>query len=331
MGLDRTAVSKIESGSRRIAALELTRLADALGLPLDHFLATPALVLSNRQPLVEEVESDATKSAFRTQALLGAWLRDVHQARELGFLPLRELWTYPDPVEGIESYRTAARWVRRRLGNATGPLQSMASLCALAGQWPLVAEIPSDGASLIDGGVAVSIISLRGDPGRRRATAAHELGHMVLGDAYSNDLGVHASAMDRERAIEAFAAELLLPARAIGDSWVKQKSDREQLVRVAATFRVSWSLALAQAERAGVIESASKSSLMARTPTRAEFLEALGWAPEPDLSSVRVAPDYAAAIFRAYQAGKLTRARAAEMLHGEVTQDDLPAEENVEC
>ncbi|WP_372511785.1 ImmA/IrrE family metallo-endopeptidase [Carbonactinospora thermoautotrophica] len=42
-------------------------------------------------------------------------------------------------------------------------------------------------------------------------TAAHELGHFVLGDEYSNDVGIHASRQDREQVVEAFAAELLLP------------------------------------------------------------------------------------------------------------------------
>ncbi|MFF2850252.1 helix-turn-helix domain-containing protein [Streptomyces sp. NPDC058001] len=333
VGLDRTAISKIESGTRRIGALELTRLADALSLPVDHFLTAPALVLSNRQQVVEDDESEATRSAFRTEALLSAWLRDVRQLLDLGFLLPRDPWHYPHPVDGAESYREAARWVRSELRLQNGqnsPLDSMAPICAQLGQWPLVAEIPGDGASLIDGDVAVSIISLRGDPGRRRATAAHELGHLVLGDAYSNDLGVHASVEKREQAIEAFAAELLLPLAAINESWSSDSPERDQLIYFAAEYRVSWSLALAQAKRADVIDHASRNLLMARKPTRAEFMQAMGWVPVPDLSAVRVAPEYASAVVKAYKSRKLSRARAVEMLHGQVNSEDLPNEEDLD-
>lgn len=38
IGLDRTAVSKMESGRRRISALELARIARALGRPVESFL-----------------------------------------------------------------------------------------------------------------------------------------------------------------------------------------------------------------------------------------------------------------------------------------------------
>jgi hypothetical protein len=61
---------------------------------------------------------------------------------------------------------------------------------------------------MVDSDVAVAVVSRRGDPGRRRATAAHELGHLVIGDEYSSDLGVHASRGDREA---------LLPSQVLTD------------------------------------------------------------------------------------------------------------------
>jgi transcriptional regulator with XRE-family HTH domain len=327
VGVERTVMSKIETGTRKIGALELTRMADVLGLPVDHFLVAPAPVLSNRQPLLEEDESAATKSAFTIQAHLGAWLRDVRQLLEIGVLIQGALWSYPHEVNGVDSYRLAAHWVRQQMNVSTEPLGSMAAVCAAAGQWPLVTEIPGDGASLIDGDVAVSVISLRGEPGRRRATAAHELGHMVMGDAYSNDLGVHASIGERERAIEVFAAELLLPVSVFSVEWSSSGNSRDQLIKLAARYRVSWSLALGQAERADVINSAGRRALTANKPTRAEFMQALGWVPEPDLSVIRVAPTYADAVLAALRKGAISQARAAEMMHGQVRLEDLPPEE----
>ena len=39
LGVDRTAVAKIEAGRRRVSAPELARLADALGYPMEWFLS----------------------------------------------------------------------------------------------------------------------------------------------------------------------------------------------------------------------------------------------------------------------------------------------------
>jgi Zn-dependent peptidase ImmA (M78 family) len=167
------------------------------------------------------------------------------------------------------------------------------------------------------------VVSLRGDPGRRRATAAHELGHLVLGNEYSSDLGVHASRADREAHIDAFAAELLLPVSVFAtDAASADPVTRDRLLRVAASYRTSWSLMLKQAAAAGV---ASIPSRWAQSnPTRAEFLEALSWTPQPDLESIRVPPTVAHAVMQAWRDMLITRTRAVELMHGQIRDHDLP-------
>ncbi|XRQ13830.1 ImmA/IrrE family metallo-endopeptidase [Actinomadura welshii] len=189
-----------------------------------------------------------------------------------------------------------------------------------------VVDVPGDGASLIDGDLAVSVVSRAGDPGRRRTTAAHELGHFVLGDEYSSDLGVHTSREDRERVINSFAAELLLPVSVIRERAVDGVCSRQALVRLAAEYRTSWSLAVNQAVGVGLA-----SPVLARTrPTRAELQEAIGWAPQPDLESINVPPVYADAVLKAWRASLITAARAEEMMRGELSASDLPDREELE-
>ena len=48
----------------------------------------------------------------------------------------------------------------------------MLEVCERAGQFVLVTEAPGEGASAVDGDVAAAVVSLNGDPGRRRAAAA---------------------------------------------------------------------------------------------------------------------------------------------------------------
>ncbi len=98
-----------------------------------------------------------------------------------------------------------------RFGLGDEPIASIVDLCERAGQWVLATDLPGDGASFVDGDLAVAVVSTTGDPGRRRATAAHELGHLVIGDEYSADLGVNASRTERRRRIRGGRYEATAP------------------------------------------------------------------------------------------------------------------------
>jgi transcriptional regulator with XRE-family HTH domain len=323
-GLDRTMVAKIEAGTRRIDALELSRLSAALKVPLDHFLERQPLVLSRRSvALTDDTSSEAGRESQRLLLGLEAWMRDLRQLSELGTLSVNPLLTHPAPVNDADGAREAATWLRETLRLGTKPIDSMLKLCERAGQFVLVTQLPGDGASAIDGDLAAAVVSLRGDPGRRRATAAHELGHLVLGDEYSSDLGVHSSRADREAVIDAFAAELLLPSSRFG-----KNVTRENVLKAAARYRTSWSLAVKQAEAAGLTPVPRAWTRL--NPTKAEFLEALGWAPQPDLNSLRVPPAVANAVMEAWRRGTITRNRALELLHGQLQEHDMPADTDVD-
>ncbi|PWW64660.1 helix-turn-helix domain-containing protein [Actinokineospora spheciospongiae] len=318
-GLERSKVAKIESGDRRVDALELGRLATALGVPMSHFLEARPPAISRRAPLTADTDTAGARDAYRLDARLTAWLRDVRQVVELDdFRPAAAI-TSPVPVTDAAGARRAAGWLRTHLGLGDEPIPSLMSICARAGQLVLVTDLPGDGASLVDGDIAVAVVGLSQDPGRRRSTAAHELGHMVLGDAYSTDLHL---GVDREDLVDAFAAELLLPVdsvRAVGDA-----VGRPALVELAARYRTSWSLAVRQAEQAGVATRQEAAKLRSSTPTRVEFQEALGWTPQPDLDGVRVPPSYATAVVKAWHRRLITSSRAVELMHGQITGEDLP-------
>lgn len=320
-------VVKIESGDRRIDALELSKLADVLGLPLGHFLSTAPAVLSHRIELSDDTTSAVAGQSHRLDAVLAGWLRDIQQLMKLDVLaPARPL-SYPESVIDHDQARQAARWTRARLGYQTSqPIDSLMDACERAGQFVAVVEAPGDGASLIEGSIAAAVVSRHADPGRRRATAAHELGHMILGDEYSSDLGVSASREQREVIIDSFAAELLLPADAVRGECVGGKLSRQSLVKLAGTYRVSWTLAVNQADRLTRVDS----GLRHTRPTKAELLDAVGWAPQPDFESVRVPPAIAEAVMRAWRSSLITSARAVELMRGQIAPDDLPDREETE-
>ncbi|MFC6082251.1 helix-turn-helix domain-containing protein [Sphaerisporangium aureirubrum] len=325
IGLDRTMVSKIEAGGRRLDALELVRVASALDLPIAHFISAPPAVMSHRAPLAEDTTTDAAQASYRIDAALASWIRDIRLLVSLGTLRPNPIKRYPDRVDGRAAAVAAARWLRDELGLGSRPIESLVDLCEQSGQYLLLTDLPGDGASAVDGDVAAAVISVSGDPGRRRATAAHELGHLILGDEYSSDLGVSASREDREAVVNVFAAELLLPVAAISRAWVERGPCRSTLIRLAAEHRTSWSLALRQATTAEAIGKAEETKLRACPPTYAEFRDALGWTPQPDLDSIRVPPGFAHAVMLAYRDHHITSRRAVELMHGQLNNEtDLP-------
>lgn len=333
-GLDRTMIVKIESGNRRIDAMELVRLSSALQVPVDFLLRSTPLVLSRRTGVVtEEADTEVARESGRLDLALVAWLHEVQQLVELGVLLPGPLLKAMAPVDSQTAARELALWVRKQFGMNLEAIESLAELCERAGQYVLVTYVPGEGASVVEGDVAVAVVSLEGDPGRRRATAAHELGHLVIGDEYSSDLGVHASRADREALLDAFAAELLLPSRVLTEErGASEAISRDQLIGLAARYRTSWSLAIRQAAHAGVLSPQARRDWVRSTPTRSEFMEAVGWAPQPDLEAIRVPPRYAHAVMEAWRRGLLTATRAVELMHGQISAADLPpaAEADVE-
>ena len=273
-GLDRTMIVKIESGNRRIDAIELVRLSSALQVPVGSLLRSTPFVLSRRTGVVtEEADTEVAREAGRLDLAVVAWLREVQQLVELGVLqpglPLRAA----TPVDSQMAARELALWVRKQLGMGVAAIDSMADMSERSGQYVLVTDVRGEGASMVEGDVAVAVVSLEGDPGRRRATAAHELGHLVAGDEYSSDLGVHASRAEREALFDAFAAELLLPSQVLTEvRGAAEAISRDQLIGLAARFRTSWSLALRQAAHAGVLNAQAR-----RDWGRSAPLEASSW------------------------------------------------------
>jgi Zn-dependent peptidase ImmA (M78 family) len=289
-----------------------------------HFLDTQPLVLSRRSvALTDDTETEAGRESNMLDLALEAWIREIRQLIDLGLLVPQPILTYPRPVSSTDAARLAARWLRERLRLDDRPIDSMIGFSEQSGQLVLVTDLPGEGASAVDGELGAAVVSRHSDPGRRRATAAHELGHLILGDEYSSDLGVHASRADREVLVDAFAAELLLPISVFTeDVTAADPISRDRLVRIAAAYRTSWSLTLKQAAAAGVAPIPSRWAHS--KPTRAEFLEALSWTPQPDLESIRVPPTVAQAVMRAWRDKLITRSRAVELMHGQIEDRDLP-------
>lgn len=326
LGIDRTAVVRLEAGKRQVGALELYRLAELLGVPMTHFLTrSPASVLSRRTALADD-SPGAARAQYRLDAALEAHARDANWLVTHAGLPqidtgsaaaLRALAS--DPI-------ALARAAREALSALTGPIGPLAAVAEQFGLYLTVLDQDIDGASMQDGVFGVAVIGNL-PPGRRRWTAAHELGHHLAQDEYHSDAGVAASRDEREQAIDRFVAEFLLPQadvlREAEDSRFRT-DPRAVLIAIAGRYRLSWSAVVNQAQAAGVITKTEAARMSAVTPVRGDFVAVLGDVPQEDLEIGITGPRWRQAVLHAWQHGLITASRAIELLHGALGVEDLP-------
>ena len=322
LGLDRTAISKIESGDRRVDTLELTQLARALGRAIQWFVtAAPESIVSRR------VAAPEPKS-LRVDAILEELAQDVELLLSLGVLNPPQVDRPARRIENVGDAEAAALEVRDRQ-QTTGPLRDLQGWAERLGLYAFsLNNLPPgfDGASLAVERAGVALINGGADHGRRRFTLAHELGHHLLADEYSADFDVIAGAGERERLINAFAIHLLMPRPSVSSHWkelVHTHGVHDAAIVVSANYGVSWSASIPHLQHLDLISASECADLLAAPPKRADYLE-LELDVIPELEPPRVPHLYAAAVVKAYKLRAITRERALDLFHGALSDVDLP-------
>lgn len=323
LGVDRTALVRMESGERRITALELSALAAELDRPIDwFFVESPPAVVSRR----DELAGDGTETAM--ERLVERLARDVDGLIGQGLLSPAPL--DPLPVPGsLDDAAAIAEQVRRMAGLEDGPVLDLLAVVETLGLTCfalLVPETMADGAyvALSPGGVA--LVNAAHDAGRRRFTLAHELGHHIIQDEYATDLSLSSASSDIERLINSFAIHFLLPRAALTRDWARMQGGdepRDAALRLAIDYRVSWSALAGQLRNCGLIDHPAMQRLQADPPRKSDYL-ALGRFPTEELVPPAISSGYIKAVLRGYQAERLSAAKAVSLLHGLLSEDELP-------
>ncbi|MGM0578224.1 MAG: helix-turn-helix domain-containing protein [Myxococcota bacterium] len=324
VGLDRTAVSKLERGQRKLDAMELMAIAQAVHRSVDWLLEIggPGAVPSHRGRGAGDTLVEARADTLA---------RDVGLLIRLGVLEPPSPLARAGEVAGPADAERTARDVRQQTGIHGDPIPDLAAFGERLGLYTVCEQLGSglpEGCymALEDAGVVLLNGSL--PSGRQRFTLAHEIGHHVLQDEYSVDWSVLGDA-ESERIVNAFAVHLLLPADGLKPRWtglVQRGLDvRSRAIIVAAEYGASWTATVPQLARLGLLDEAERAMLSEPgvSPRRGDYEELEVSVPEK-LPSPMVSPKLRAAVLRAYRSRKVTAGRALELLRGTLTADDLP-------
>ena len=321
VGLERTALVRIESGERKVSATELVAIAGALDKPVDWFFTeSPAAVVSRRRDPAVGGFSRSLDRALELAARDVAFLEGRHLLSSAERPPARRA------PESFENAEHLARDVRAQAGRPEGPLldlQSVAESLGLLGFSLTLGPDAGDAAYVEVGNLGVAVINGTADPGRRRFSLAHELGHHLTGDAYEPSPKLGAS--DTERMFNAFAAYLLMPRSSVLSLWdeFSAQSPRQAAIALAVRFSVSWTAACNQLRNLGLIDSRERERLVGNDLRRGELFE-FGERFAVELDPPSVPRAYARAVVGGYRRGQLTAARTVELLHRSVDEADLP-------
>ncbi|MCQ3809904.1 MAG: helix-turn-helix domain-containing protein [Acidimicrobiia bacterium] len=328
-GLDRSSLSKIETGIRRTTVLELVNIADALDMRMEWLLEdAPPAIVSRRNA------SDPGEPSTKIDLAVERVAREVEFLRTLDGEPdLRSPSTFGMPRTESE-IEDCARKARKLLGYgleepAVGLGVRVAEIGLLAFTLPL-GEESADGASVLltVGGVAVVNGTKR--LGRRRLTLAHELGHFLFADEYSIDWRVADEQTDgHEIRIDRFARALLLPQKSMRALWPAspdEESLRLAAVTTASEFQVDMATLAQRLRETGLATPEQTAQVRSFRTTRADIVD-FGLVVPP-ASQELTTPDlprlYEKAVLNAYRKDIISPGRATELLFNTWDEADLP-------
>lgn len=325
--IDRSALAKIETGARRVSALELVRLADATGERIEWFVQeVPPAIMSRRNLRDPGTPSPAIDRLVERLARDVEFLAQHDPAMQLHAATLHR----PTSHEEAEQ---AAREVRRLLGlDEVAPILEISARAGELGLLVFSVDLgndAADGASILleTGGVAVVNGQLQ--VGRRRLTAAHELGHYLFADEFTVDWRV--AELDDpgrwEARVDRFARAVLLPSDGLRREWERWRETagdlRTAAVKVASQYRVDMSTLARRLLELRIGSPDDVARIRTFRTTKADIVEhglVIGY----DLSPPELPRRYQESVLRLYRQEVVSAVRALELLLDTYEEADLP-------
>jgi Zn-dependent peptidase ImmA (M78 family)/DNA-binding XRE family transcriptional regulator len=330
ISIDRSALAKIEGGTRRVSALELSRIADALGERIEWFVVDPPpAIVSHRKRLDEAGTVSAEIDKAIERATRNVEFLIDHDTQ----LQVQEIPQLVQP-RSMDEAEEAASEARSLLGlNGTDPLLNVAGIASDLGLLTFCFDFgpnTADAASILLPGGAVILVNGHLHVGRRRLAVAHELGHCFFADEYTVDWRVADQGLGDngwEARLDRFARALLLPSVGLGASWRDFRAHGDDLrtvaVKLASRFRVDMTTLARRLSELGFVNASEANRVRATRTNRADIVE-LNLLVHDELAPPALPRRYEASVLRLFRSEVLSASRATDLLFDLWEEDDLP-------
>lgn len=327
--LDRSALTKIEAGHRRVSAIELARVAEALDVRIEWFVHdAPPTIISRRSAQEPGMASPRIDMEVERIARAVEFVIDQDDRFDL---PSAQLLAVPVTNGEVETFAETAR-AMIGLG-PEGPCLRLADKVTTLGLLAFSLDLgveSADAATVLlrQGGIAVVNGAHR--VGRRRLALAHELAHYLVADEYTVDWRVaeYQDAERRENLFDRFARALLLPESSLRAEWERYTSGdngdvRVAAVRIASSYRVDMATLARRLVEIGMVGSADAARVRSFRTTQADIVE-LGLVVCEELNPPALPREYQLAVLRLYRSETISAARALDLMLDTWDEDVLP-------
>lgn len=322
--MHRTALAKIETGDRRVSAVELSNLSRELDRRIEWFVGSESPAIASYRT---SVEVGAPQAIDRVIERLAAEVEFVQSVSGYLQADLPAAHEPPTDRRAAESLAAAARPL---LG--LGPDDRAVDLDRLVARIGLLAFSISvnggaDGATVLLRTGGVTVVNGDGHVGRRRLTLAHELGHYLIQDPYTVDWRVAASDSEAlESRIDHFARALLLPSSDLVERW-QLWQDRGELrdaaVLAGSYYRVDMATLARRLADLGVVAE-HEAAQIRRVRTKKSDIVENDLVVANELDPPWLPPVYQRAVLDLYRREIVSASRAIELLHDTFDDDGLP-------
>jgi len=324
IGIERSALAKIETGLRRVSAVELVAIGRELRRRVEWFVEPgPEAIVSYRA-------AHAETATQRIDTELERIVRDVEFVVE-SHPQLVDNQPNPSKQPGsTNDAETLAAEARGLLGlRPDTPANDLTGLVAGIGLLSF-AVLLGDGA---DGGTVllrtggVSVINGDLQAGRRRLTLAHELGHYLIADPYTTDWRVASADTEAlETRLDRFARALLLPEEDLRDRWSEWTASgevRDAAVRAGSHYRVDMSTLARRLTECRVIDADTANYVRGARTRRADIVE-MDLVVHHEMEPVSLPRPYERAVLDLYRSELISEDRALDLLLDTFERDELP-------
>lgn len=325
LSLDRTAINKVEAGTRKVTAIELSDIASALGVHMASFFEDPSpAVISHRS----SQGLDTTESQIDgLLADIAGEVEFIHSLTSLLISSPDEPWPCPQSDAEAEAMASQARQAID-----ISPMEPLSDIARRVEQLGLLVFAKDLGRDTADAGSlllrqgGVCLVNSAYKVGRRRLAVGHELAHYLVADEYTIDWRVAADANRTESRFDRFARALLLPASWLTEEWPRLSEDsgiRGAAVIVASQFRVDMSTLARRLTDLALTDATTAGDVREVRTTQADMIE-FDLHPTRELENTVQPRSYQQAVLRLVRDERISRERALDLLWDLLVDEDLP-------